>query len=100
MATKKLFINPLLHSSENDLHLPDAPASESPQERRTAKKQTFEETHERFSAWMNKDLKRQFLELVAKKGTSKTALLNEAIEALLHKQERKPYAYKQRSLDG
>jgi hypothetical protein len=95
MAAKKPFINPLTRSSENELHIPEAPnvvaSTVQTGEEVKQKKRTFEETHERFSTWINKDLKIQFLELVEKRGTTKTALLNEAIEHLMHKEDRKPY---------
>jgi hypothetical protein len=94
MASKKPFVNPLTRSSEQELHI-DTPDTSTAKEvgagEPKAKKPTFEETHERFSTWVDKDLKKRFLTLVDKKGVTKTALLNEAIEALLHKEERKPY---------
>src|SRR5438046_347623 len=95
---KKPFKNPLLMSSEQDLHLAPTPEVEKPTESRAVepkpKKPKFEDTHERFTGWARKDLKQGFLELVEKRGTTNTALLNEALELLLHKQERKPYTKK------
>lgn len=91
---KKEFVNPLLQPSIKDLHLPTE-TTESAEERQPVapkpKKERFEDTHVRFAGWARKDLKKAFEDLVVERGTTKTALLNEAIELLLHKQERKPY---------
>lgn len=95
---KKPFVNPLTRSSEKELHLPqeqtgrgEVVAAPTPVKK---KAETFEETHERFTGWLRKDLKQQFNDLVKEEGINKTALLNEAIESLLHKRERKPYTRK------
>jgi len=94
---KKPFVNPLTRSSEDNLNLPAQPESKrgepvlAPREEAKEKKKAFEDTHQRFTAWVDKDLKRQFDDLAAKKGMTKSALLDEAITALLHRQERKPY---------
>lgn len=99
MAGKKPFINPLTQSSELDLHVDKT-------ERRTdnhqvseiakpkQKAETFEDTHQRFTGWVRRDLKKQFDELADQRRTTKSALLDEAIVALIHKQERKPYTRK------
>jgi hypothetical protein len=96
--TRKKFVNPLLHSSESDLHLSDQATPENPIEHSPTpvkkKAESFEDRHERFTGWVDKDLKRQFNELVKAKGPNKTALLNEAITLLLHKENRKPYTRK------
>lgn len=94
MADKKKFVNPLLQSSEKDLHLPASTEVAKP-ESRQQKKQRFEETHERFSGWVDKELKGQFLDLVSKEGSTNTAMLNEAFDLLLRKYNRKPYTRKQ-----
>lgn len=102
MASKKEFINPLTRSSELDLNLPaqadnqsssnsNVPSASSVTKLTKDKGKIFEETHQRFTSWIDKKLKKQFDELAAEKGVTKSALLNEAIIALLHKQERKPY---------
>jgi hypothetical protein len=102
MAGKKPFINPLTRSSDAELHVsvePDIQAS--PQgdtvattikpKRAKSREVVFEETHQRFTSWVDRKLKKQFDDLAAQKKVSKSALLDEAIMALLHKQERKPY---------
>lgn len=102
MAGKKPFVNPLTRSSDIDLNVPPAPhtpASAQPDttavatksKRTKSREEVFEETHQRFTAWVDKKLKKQFDHLAAQKGVSKSALLDEAITVLLHKQERKPY---------
>lgn len=102
MAGRKPFVNPLTKSSDTDLNLPSAPATPanvqadtaaavSESTRTRSRKEVFEETHQRFTAWVDKKLKKQFDDLAAQKGVSKSALLDEAIMVLLHKQERKPY---------
>jgi len=75
---------------DSESERPPSVASENTK-RPKGKEETFEETHQRFTGWMDKKLKKQFDDLVTEKGASKTALLNEAITLLLHKQERKPY---------
>jgi hypothetical protein len=102
MAGKKPFINPLTRPSDANLHLPIGPATQaSPQpdtdaatdksKRAKSREVVFEETHQRFTSWVDKKLKKQFDDLAAQRKVSKSALLDEAIMALLHKQERKPY---------
>ena len=103
MASKKPFVNPLLRSSEKNLNLPEPPEQATAEpvasiplttingKHSKGKAATFEETHVRFTGWVDKKLKKRFEDLVIDKGSSKTALLNEAITLLLHKQERKPY---------
>jgi hypothetical protein len=102
MAGKKPFINPLTRSSETELHVPIVPdtqaipqpdnaATTSKSKRTKSREEVFEETHQRFTAWVDKKLKKQFDDLAAQRKVSKSALLDEAIMALLHKQERKPY---------
>jgi hypothetical protein len=95
---KKPFINPLTRSSEQELNITPTPEIDAPTVSRAVepkqKKPKFEDTHERFTGWARKDLKQGFLELVEKRGTSKTAVLNEALELLLHRQDRKPYTKK------
>lgn len=90
---KKAFVNPLLQPSIKNLNLPEDNKSKTEvvTEVVKPKKERFEDTHERFTGWARKDLKKAFEDLVTEKGTSKTALLNEALELLLHKQDRKPY---------
>ncbi len=101
MAGKKPFINPLTRSSDTELHVPivpdtlastqaDTTAAIKPR-RAKSREEVFEATHQRFTSWVDKKLKKQFDELAIQKGVSKSALLDEAIMALLHKQERKPY---------
>ena len=96
MGNKKTFINPLTRSSEEDLNIQPAPApsvtstgnaparNEYPSVRKRGNK-AFEKTHERFTGWMDKQLKKQFVNLAQDKGVSKTSLLNEAIADLLRK---------------
>jgi hypothetical protein len=102
MAGKKTFINPLTRSSESELNVPDPSsglnvaaiedsAASDKQKRTKGRDKVFEETHQRFTAWVDRELKRQFDDLAVQKKVSKTALLDEAIAVLLHKQERKPY---------
>lgn len=100
---KKQFINPLTRSSETELHIPltvdkqdevqsddNATAADSSKQAKE-KGKIFEATHQRFTSWVNRELKKQFDELLAKRGVTKTALLDEAITGLLHKYNRKPY---------
>ncbi|SRR5260221_332410 len=102
MAGKKEFINPLTRSSESELNVPvpsigsDATTIEDieaagSQKRSTGRDKVFEKTHQRFTTWVDRELKRQFDDLAVQKKVSKSALLDEAIAALLHRQERKPY---------
>ncbi len=102
MAGKKPFINPLTRSSDAELHVPIEPdaqdrtqvetaAATSKSKRAKGREEVFEETHQRFTSWVDKKLKKQFDDLAAERKVSKSALLDEAIMALLHKQERKPY---------
>jgi hypothetical protein len=106
-GSKKPFINPLTRSSDTELHVPivpATPASTPPDstaaikpKRAKSREEVFEETHQRFTSWVDKKLKKQFDELAAQKKVSKSALLDEAITALLHKQERKPYTRQSRA---
>jgi hypothetical protein len=102
MAGKKPFINPLTRSSDAELHVPiatDTPSSTPPDtaattsksKRAKSREEVFEATHQRFTSWVDKKLKKQFDDLAVQEGVSKSALLDEAIRGLLHKQERKPY---------
>jgi len=102
MAGKKPFINPLTRSSESVLNVPqvtekqistqpDTAAPTAKPKRAKSREEVFEETHQRFTSWVDKKLKKQFDDLAADRKISKSALLDEAIMALLHKQERKPY---------
>ena len=70
---------------------PDAAAATSKSKRAKSREVVFEETHQRFTSWVDRKLKKQFDDLAAERKVSKSALLDEAIMALLHKQERKPY---------
>jgi hypothetical protein len=102
MENKKKFINPLTRSSEEDLNIPSTPLpsvtpkqtdnspalNEYPSIRKRGNK-AFEKTHERFTGWMDKQLKKQFENLAQKKGVSKASLLNEAIADLLGKHMQK-----------
>jgi hypothetical protein len=97
MASKKTFINPLTRSSEDELHIPkpsletapeSQPASPTPNQFQPVRKrgnQAFEKTHQRFTGWIDKNLKQQFVKLAEENGVSKTSLLNEAIADLLRK---------------
>ncbi len=104
--TKKTFINPLTRSSEEDLNVPPTPTPPvmpsvtptptnnppTPDEYLSLRKRgnkAFEKTHERFTGWMDKQLKKQFVNLAQDKGVSKTSLLNEAIADLLRKHMQK-----------
>ncbi len=98
---KKTFINPLTRSSEEYLNILNVlptptpsvtptPTSNlpTPNEYISLRKRgnkAFEKTHERFTGWMDKQLKQQFVNLAQDKGVSKTSLLNEAIADLLRK---------------
>jgi Ribbon-helix-helix domain len=98
MGNKKTFVNPLTRSSEEDLHIPTTVAptptsnfpttNEYPSLRKRGNK-AFEKTHERFTGWMDKQLKKQLEKLAQEQGVSKTSLLNEAIADLLRKHMRK-----------
>ena len=103
MANKKTFVNPLTRSSEEDLNIPPTPTSpvtpapitsdlpaqnEYPSFRNRGNK-AFEKTHERFTGWMDKQLKKQLEKLAQDEGVSKTSLLNEAIADLLKKHMQK-----------
>lgn len=100
MGNKKTFINPLTRSSEDDLHIPPGATNASSQPQtppsppppasdylslRKRGSKAFEKTHERFTGWMDKQLKQQFVHLAQEKGVSKTSLLNEAVADLLRK---------------
>ncbi len=102
MANKKTFVNPLTRSSEEDLNIPPAPAPSvtpaptsnlpAPNEYTSLRKRgnkAFEKTHERFTGWMDKQLKKQLVNLAQEQGVSKTSLLNEAIADLLRKHMQK-----------
>jgi hypothetical protein len=102
MGNKKTFINPLTRSSEEDLNIPPTPPpsvtptptinSPIPNEYLSLRKRgdkAFEKTHERFTGWMDKKLKKQFVNLAQNKGVSKASLLNEAIADLLRKHTQK-----------
>lgn len=98
MGNKKTFVNPLTRSSEEYLNIPPTPTpsitptptSDSPipndyPSLRKRGNKAFEKTHERFTGWMDKQLKQQFVNLAQDKAVSKTSLLNEAIADLLRK---------------
>ena len=103
MGNKKTFINPLTRSSEEDLNIPPTPApsvtpvpttSDLPPQKeyislRKRGNKAFEKTHERFTGWMDKQLKKQLVRLAQDEGVSKTSLLNEAIADLLRKYMKK-----------
>jgi len=55
--------------------------------RRRNPQQPFEETHERITLWMDKQLKQRFEALAFQRELPKTALINEAVNALLEKYE-------------
>lgn len=102
MENKKKFINPLTRSSEEYLNIPQTPTpsvtptvtsiTPAPNEYISLRKRgnkAFEKTHERFTGWMDKQLKKQFVNLAHDEGVSKTSLLNEAIADLLRKRMHK-----------
>src|SRR5690349_6460769 len=103
MVNKKKFINPLTRSSEEDLNIPNATEdiSQRPdadragsmskqfQPQRKRGNQAFEQTHQRFTGWIDKGLKRKFEKLAEEEGVSKTSLLNEGIADLLRKHMQK-----------
>lgn len=103
MGSKKTFINPLTRSSEEDLNIlpaptpqvTPAPTSDLPAAQneylslRKRGNKAFEKTHERFTGWMDKQLKKQLVKLAQDEGVSKTSLLNEAIADLLRKHMQK-----------
>ncbi len=102
MGSKKAFINPLTRSSEEDLNIqpaPTPPITPAPTDDLPAQNEyvslrkrgnkAFEKTHERFTGWMDKQLKKQLVNLAEDKGVSKTSLLNEAIADLLKKHMQK-----------
>lgn len=55
--------------------------------RRRNPQQPFEMTHERITLWMDKQLKQRFEALASQRELPKTALINEAVSALLEKYE-------------
>lgn len=55
--------------------------------RRRRSLQPFETTHERITLWMDKQLKQRFEALAYQRELPKTALINEAVSALLEKYE-------------
>ncbi|GLV54680.1 hypothetical protein KDH_15270 [Dictyobacter sp. S3.2.2.5] len=55
--------------------------------RRRNPQQPFETTHERITLWMDKQLKQRFEALASQRELPKTALINEAVTALLKKYE-------------
>ncbi len=99
MVNKKNFVNPLTRSSEEELNIaqpftntstytPTQQKDQSPSEFQSVRKRgdkAFEKTHQRFTGWMDKNLKEQFEKLAQDKGVSKTSLLNESIADLLRK---------------
>ncbi len=102
MGNKKTFINPLTRSSEEDLNITpasapqitpapaiDLSAQNEYQPLRKRGNKAFEKTHERFTGWMDKQLKKKLVKLSQDKGVSKTSLLNEAIADLLKKHTQK-----------
>ncbi len=103
MGNKKTFVNPLTRSSEEDLNIPptptpsitpapitnDLPTQNEYVSLRKRGNKAFEKTHERFTGWMDKQLKKQLINLAQDKGVSKTSLLNEAIADLLRKHMQK-----------
>ncbi len=96
MGTKKTFINPLTRSSEEDLNIQPTPTppetsvpTGNPPVLRKRGNKAFEKTHERFTGWMDKQLKKQLVNLAEDEGVSKTSLLNEAIADLLKKHMQK-----------
>jgi hypothetical protein len=102
MENKKKFINPLTRSSEEDLNIPQTSTpsvtptltsnTPDPNEYISLRKRgnkAFEKTHERFTGWMDKQLKKQFVKLAQDEGVSKTSLINEAIADLLRKHMQK-----------
>jgi hypothetical protein len=62
----------------------DTPATQGGNRRRR-REQTFEDTHERATLWIDRRLKQAFDELAYSSELSKTALLNEAVADLLKK---------------
>ena len=103
MANKKKFINPLTRSSEEELNISPRPEesalSTTPQQVSPLTKQfqpvrkrgnqAFEKTHQRFTGWIDKNLKQKFEKLALEEGVSKTSLLNEALADLLIKYRQK-----------
>ncbi len=102
MGNKKTFINPLTRSSEEDPNISSTPTppvtssstSDLPIQTeysslRKRGNKAFEKTHERYTGWMDKQLKKQLVRLAQDKGVSKTSLLNEAIADLLKKYTQK-----------
>jgi hypothetical protein len=100
MGGNKHFINPLTRSSEEELHIPETPsqmdaqqqASPTPKQFQPLRKrgnQAFEKTHQRFTGWIDKNLKQKFEKLAVEEGVSKASLLNEAVADLLRKHMQK-----------
>jgi hypothetical protein len=102
MVNKKAFVNPLTRSSEDELNIPkpvvDTPKSSTPLDNTQASptpnqfeqvrkrgNRAFNQTHERFTGWIDKNLKQQLEKITKEKGVSKTSLINEAIADLLRK---------------
>ncbi len=102
MGVKKTFVNPLTRSSEEDLNIQsettssitpaatsDLPIQTDYVSLRKRGNKAFEKTHERYTGWMDKRLKKQLVKLARDEGVSKTSLLNEAISDLLRKHMQK-----------
>lgn len=77
MVGKKPFVNRLTRSSDTDLNVPLAPdtlssaqpdttAAANKSKRTKSWEEVFEETHQRFTAWVDKKLKQQFDDLAAR----------------------------------
>lgn len=97
---KREFKNPLTlastETSPQSSTLPSTFTSTSPSTftststsapRRKRGAQAFEKTHERFTCWMDKNLKAQFEALADSEGAAKSTLLDEAITDLLKKHQ-------------
>lgn len=99
MSKDRKFVNPLTRPSEKGEQI-DTPTftdtststytstdTDTAEEHQPIKRKdkTFEQLHERMTAWVDKDLKGKFEKLVKRERSSKTALLNEAINDLLKK---------------
>ena len=85
---ERKFVNPLTQRSSAPETFTDtstAPETFPALPRIRKRKRRFEDTHDRVTLWLDRDLKTRFEALAAASEQSKAALLDEAITDLLNK---------------